>query len=192
MPEFDAAYYRRFYYNPATRAQNPEYAKRQARFIGSYARFIELPVNSVLDMGCGVGRVLKALGKEFPAAKLTGVEFSDYLCEKHGWRQGSVVNWTGKAHDLVLCNDVLGYLDNKQCAAAIKNLARLTRGALYLGALTKEDHAIVDNDRTDPDQHLRSLAWYRRHLRPCFTSIGGGLFLRKPLKVSMWALDAFE
>lgn len=189
MPEFDAAYYRRFYYDPATRAATPEYAKRQARFIGAYLRFIDLPVSSVLDMGCGVGRVLKALGKEFPGATLTGVEYSSYLCERHGWKQGSVVDWPGRAHDLVICNDVLGYLGNRECSAAIDNLARLTRGALYLGALTKEDRNVVDADRTDPDQHLRSLAWYRRHLGRHFTAIGGGLFLRKPLKVPMWALD---
>jgi SAM-dependent methyltransferase len=192
MPEFDAAYYQRFYYDPATRAATPAYAKAQARFIASYLRFIDLPVKSVLDMGCGVGRVLKALGREFPEAKLTGVEYSDYTCRKHGWHQGSVVDWPGRAHDLVVCNDVLGYLDNRSCATAIDNLARLTRGALYLGALTREDSAIVDVDRTDPDQHLRSLAWYRRRLRRHFSAIGGGLFLRKPLQVPMWALDKLE
>ena len=192
MPDFDAAYYRRFYYNPATRASTPEYARRRARFIGAYLRFIDLPVKSVLDMGCGVGRVLRALGKEFPDARLTGVEYSEYLCNKHGWQQGSVVDWPGRTHDLVVCNDVLGYLDNRACDAAIQNLARLTRGALYLGALTREDRTIVDAERTDPDQHLRSLAWYRRRLRKHFTSIGGGLFLRKPLRVPMWALDTFE
>ncbi|MBM4204703.1 MAG: class I SAM-dependent methyltransferase [Gammaproteobacteria bacterium] len=192
MPEFDAAYYRRFYYDPATRAATPEYAKRQAKFISSYLRLIELPVNSVLDMGCGVGRVLKALGREFPGVRLTGVEYSEYLCQRHGWHQGSVTYWSGRTHDLVICNDVLGYLGNADCTRAINNLARLTRGALYLGALTREDHTIVDTDRTDPDQHLRSLAWYRRHMRPHFTAIGGGLFLRKPLKVPMWALDTFE
>jgi SAM-dependent methyltransferase len=192
MPEFDAAYYRRFYYDPATRAATPEYAKRQARFIAHYLKFIELPVDSILDMGCGVGRVLRALGREFPGARLTGVELSPWTCAKHGWEQGSVVDWKGRAHDLVVCNDVLGYLNNRDCAQAIDNLARLTRGVLYLGALTREDKAIVDTERTDPDQHLRSLAWYRRKLRSHFTGIGGGLFLRKPSRVPMWALDTIE
>ena len=189
MPTFDAAYYRRFYYNPATRAATPEYAKRQARFIAAYLQFIDLPVTSILDMGCGVGRVLRALGKAFPEATTTGVEFSEYLCERYGWTQGSVVDYRGKAHDLVICNDVLGYLDRKACDAAITNLARLCKGALYLGALTREDMAVVDRERTDPDQHLRSLAWYQKRLHRHFSTIGGGLFLKKPLPVPMWSLD---
>ena len=189
MPNFDAAYYQRFYYNPATRAATPAYAKRQARFIGSYLKFVELPVTSILDMGCGVGRVLRALGKEFPEASLTGVEYSAYLCGRHGWKEGSVVDYRGKAHDLVICNDVLGYLDRQACEDAINNLARLCKSALYLGALTREDVAVVDKDRTDPDQYLRSTAWYRRRLHQHFITIGGGLFLKKPSRVPMWALD---
>lgn len=192
MPRFDAAYYKRFYYDPATRAADPDYARRQARFIASYLKFVELPVESILDMGCGVGRVLRALGREFPGASVTGVEYSDYLCERHGWEHGSVVDYAGKPRDLVVCADVLAYLNNRNCARAIDNLARLTRGALYLGALTREDRPVVDTERTDPDQQVRSLAWYRRHLRKHFVAIGGGLFLKKPMRVTMWALDMLE
>lgn len=192
MPEFDQAYYRRFYHDPATRAASPAYARRQAEFIAASARYLELPVKRVIDVGCGVGRVLKGLGRAFPKATLRGVEYSDYLCTRYGWQQGSVVTYQDKPFDLVVCNDVLAYLDDKQCNRAIDNLAALCKGMMFLGVITQEDLPVLDEERTDPDQYLRKRAWYRRRLRRHFTNIGGGLYLKKPAAVPVWALDQLD
>ena len=192
MPEFDEQYYQRFYHDPATRAASPAYARRQAAFISAYLNYLELPVKRVLDVGCGVGRVLKALGKAYPKARLTGVEYSDYLCAKYGWQHGSVDTYEDKPHDLVVCNDVLAYLDDKACRRAIDNLAELCRGALFLGVITEEDLPVLDEERTDPEQYLRKRAWYRRRLRRHFVNVGGGLYLKRPAAVPVWALDQLD
>ncbi|MCY4495706.1 MAG: hypothetical protein OXC14_00285, partial [Rhodospirillaceae bacterium] len=74
--------------------------------------------------------------------------------------------------------------------AAIANLATLCRGALYFGALTREDwEENCDRFRTDGEVSLRSARWYRRRLQRDFTPIGGGLFLRKPVAVTLWSLE---
>jgi len=187
---FDAAYYRRFYRNPRTRATTPRSVRRQAAFIAAYLRHLEVPVQRVLDIGCGLGWMLAALGEEFPKARTTGVEYSEYVCAEHGWTQGSVTDFRARTpFDLVVCNDVLPSLDDAACRKAIANLARLCRGALYLGVLTKEDRARCDRTRTDLDVHVRSVAWYRAELAKRFVAVGGGLFLRKPSAVTLWALE---
>jgi 2-polyprenyl-3-methyl-5-hydroxy-6-metoxy-1,4-benzoquinol methylase len=187
---FDKAYYDRFYRNAKTRAVTPAAARRQAAFIAAYLRHLEVPVTRIIDVGCGVGMSLRALARQYPTAFTHGVEFSPYLCERYGWQPGSVVDFEAEQpFDLVVCNDVLAYLPEVECAQALSNLARLCRGALYLGILTADDADLYDPQRTDPHQHLRPAAWYRRRLQRHFVSVGGGLYLKRPLAVTVWTLD---
>jgi hypothetical protein len=149
-----------------------------------------VPVRTILDMGCGTGLLLRALARTFPKAVISGVEFSEYLCETYGWQHGSVTDVdAGDGADLVVCNDVLGYLNDADCAQALGNLARHTRSALYLGVLTREDLTLCDPNRTDQAQTARPVAWYRRRLARDFLPVGGGLFLRKPVDVTIWHLE---
>ena len=188
---FDEAYYWRFYLDPKRRAATPHDARRRARFIAGYLRYLQLPVTRILDLGCGLGRLLRALGREYPRARLVGVEASDYLCERYGWQKGSVVDFeAAPAFDLVVCHDVIQYLDDALASAAIENLARLSRGAVALGILTREDwHNLADQERTDTECYLRPTRWYRRRLAHRFTSAGGGLYLAKPEPVAIWSLE---
>ena len=187
---FDKAYYDRYYRNPRTRVFTPAVARRQATFIANYLKYLEIPVANILDIGCGVGTVLRALGKEFPKAKTRGVEYSAYLCRRYGWDEGSVVDYhSDRSFDLVVCNDVLGYLDDRTCARALRNLAELSSNVLFLGILTREDYEICDQSRTDAKQWMRPAAWYRRRLSRRFVNVGGGVFVKKPLDVTIWHLD---
>jgi SAM-dependent methyltransferase len=187
---FDQAYYDRFYRNPRTRAVTPAAAGRQAGFIAAYLRYLDIPVTRILDIGCGTGTTLRALARAFPAARVHGVEFSDYLCSRYGWEPGSVVDYRSDLPwDLVVCNDVLAYLDARACSRALANLANLTRAAVFLGILTADDEGQYDRARTDAEQHRRPVAWYRRRLTPHFVNVGGGLHLLRPPRVTVWALD---
>ena len=188
---FDEAYYERFYRNAHTRAESPQDSARRAAFISSYLDHIGLPVTRALDIGCGLGHTLAGVQAAFPDAHCTGVEFSDHLCRMHGWTQGSVVDYRApEPFDLVICNDVVQYLGHADARAAIANLAALCRGALYFGALTREDwEERCDRTRTDGEVCLRSTRWYRRALRRDFSAIGGGLFLRRPETVTLWSLE---
>ena len=186
---FDAAYYQRYYHNSETRAVSPEEQQRQARFVAAYLRYLDVEVASIVDIGCGIGTLLQAFQREFPEASHHGIEFSSYLCDTYGWQQGSVVDIATDPADLVICNDVLAYLDNKSCKKAINHLASLTQTALYLSVMTSEDKDIVDTQHSDMQQQARSHRWYRKHLDPHFQSVGGGLFIKKPLAVSLWRLE---
>ena len=190
--KFDAAYYDRFYRNPKTRATSPQEQDLQAQFIASYVRYLAIPISHIIDIGCGLGTLLGSLQQAFPDAVCTGVEVSEYMCETYGWTQGSAVDYHSEPQDLVVCSDVLGYLDDTMCSKAIDNLARLTGSALYLSVLTQEDMDICDTEHTDMSQQVRPYTWYRQRLDKHFIGAGGGLFLRKPLDVPLWRMERLE
>lgn len=187
---FDASYYRRFYLKAGTRAQSPASARRKAHFVSAYLAHLGISVRRVLDIGCGLGWTLNALGRLHPRARLIGVEGSEYLCRTRGWQRGSVVDWRSRTpFDLVVCDDVLPSLADRDCARALANLAKLSRGALFVGILTREDWQRCDRRRTDRQVHLRAASWYRKRLERHFVPVGGGLYLKKPLDVTLWSLE---
>ncbi len=188
---FDEAYYRRFYIDPKTRVRGSTGQARLAHFVFGYLGHLGLPVKRVLDLGCGLGQWKKELAKHHARASYQGVEFSLYLCEKFGWAQGSVVEYTGKGQfDLVICQSVFQYLDDKQAVAGIKNLAKHCRGAVYLEIITKLDwHKHCNRDMTDGNIFLREGDWYKSHLDKYFRNAGGGLFLPKKSPTVLYELE---
>jgi 2-polyprenyl-3-methyl-5-hydroxy-6-metoxy-1,4-benzoquinol methylase len=189
---FDQAYYQRFYFNRRTAVTSRSEMRARARLITSCVDYVGLPVTRILDAGCGVGLLRTPLLQVLKRASYTGLEFSDYLCQRYGWRQGSIETFrTRERFELVICYDVLQYLSPAQARRAIGNLARLCRGALYFGALTSEDwRDNCDQSRTDRIPGLRPGRWYRRELAAAFRPIGCGMWIKRDLPLTLWNLDA--
>jgi trans-aconitate methyltransferase len=189
--EFDQAFFERFYGNPATRVADAEQATRLVDLIAGVVGYLELPVRRILDAGCGVGLLREPLLARFPKANYEGLELSAYLCERLGWHQGSIADFeTTRPYDLVICHDVLQYLDDKAAAKAIQNLARLSAGALYLSVLTERDWRVsADQSRTDQDVQRRSLEWYQRRLRRGFRHVAAGVHVVRSLHPILWELE---
>ena len=189
---FDRDYYQRFYFNPRTAVTSRAEMRARARLIAACVEYVGLPVASILDAGCGVGLLRAPLKRALRKASYTGLEFSEYLCQRYGWQQGSIEAFrTRERFDLVICYDVLQYLSAREARRAIANLARVCRGALYFGALTSEDwRDNCDQTRTDRIAGLRPGAWYRRELTRAFRPIGCGMWLRRGLDLTVWKLDA--
>ncbi len=177
--------------NPATRVVTRGEMRSRAALIASILRHIQIPVRRILDAGCGLGLLRMPFAELYPRARYTGLEASPYLCKRHGWMQGSVVDFAPrKPFDLVICYDVLQYLTDAEAARAIANFAKLTRSSLYVSALTKEDwRDNCDRSRTDRAVHLRSGAWYRRRLKKSFRYLGFGVWLRKDAAAALWDME---
>jgi SAM-dependent methyltransferase len=188
---FDAGYYRRFYYDRRTAVTHRAEMAKRAALIAAYVRYIDLPVRSVLDAGCGIGLLQRPLARLLPDAEYVGLEFSEYLCRRYGWQQGSLATWRPKREfDLAICYDVGQYLDDRTAAAAIVTLGRLCRGILYFTALTAHDwRHNCDQSRTDRDVYLRSADWYRRRLRRSFRQVGAGLWIRRNAPLTTWEME---
>lgn len=176
---FDRAYYDRFYGDEKTRVTSAEETARLARFVTSYLDYLGVRVATVLDVGCGLGLWRKPLKKAYPGVSYVGLEYSEHIATKYGWIQGSIGTYRGAPVDLVICQGVLQYVPDRELPLAIENLARLSRHALYLEALTQKDwEERVDTDVTDGAVHLRPASRYRRLLSGAgFRACGGGVYL---------------
>ena len=189
--DFDEGFFARYYGDPATRVADAGDAAQLAALIAGIVHYLELPVRRILDAGCGIGLLRAPLRRHFPRARYEGLELSGYLCDRYGWHRGSLADFASPTpYDLVVCHDVLQYLDDRSAARALSNLARLTRGALYFSVLTRRDwrHA-ADQSRTDRDVHLRSADWYRRRLRRGFRHVAAGVHLARALQPILWELE---
>lgn len=191
---FDEAYYQRFYKDRRTRVADRKSCELLAGFIFSYLDYLEISIERVLDLGCGTGLWRREVRQRYPDALYVGVEKSEYACRKYGWEPGSVVDYQAREDfDLVICQGVLQYLKEEEAEAALENLPRLARRALYLEVLTAEDwERNCNRERTDGQVHLRRAAWYRKRLRRHFRNCGGGLFLAKGSPAVLYELEALE
>lgn len=193
---FGADYYQRYYDNEKTRVSDVSEIRRLATFVAGYLQYMQIPVRSILDVGCGVGNWQTVSKELWPRARYYGVEYSAHLCEQFGWHQGSITNLKAKTQlgratfDLVVCQGVLQYLDDRAAAAALKNLAKWSDGALYLEALTERDwHENCDQSVTDGDVHLRPASFYRERLGKHFQDCGGGVFCSRRAGVALFELE---
>jgi len=101
----------------------------------------------VLDLGCGPGRTLSAIGDAFPDARLTGVDLSPYLLDVAQRRTAALEGRVRLVHanatdlpfedasfDAVCASHVLGHLPPGPAAAAVAEASRVLRpgGRIYL------------------------------------------------------------
>lgn len=187
---FDRDYYQRFYFDPRTAVVSRAEMNARAKLIAAYADHIGLPVRRILDAGCGIGLLRTPLQRSYPNAEYVGLEYSEYLCKRYGWQQGSLATYAADPFDLVVCYDVLQYLDDYSASRALANLARLTRGVLYLSALTERDwRENCDRTRTDPNVHLRDASWYGKRLRRYFRPSGVGFWVRRGAPLTTWEME---
>ena len=93
---FDKAYYDRFYGSEETRVTDAAETRRLGEFVFAYLAHLDVEVRQVLDVGCGIGLWKEVIGEMRPEAHYTGVEVSEYLCRKYGWRRGSVVDFRSR------------------------------------------------------------------------------------------------
>lgn len=191
MP-FDQAYYERYYYNARTAVTSKREMQARARLIAAFTEHTNFPVRQILDAGGGTGMLRGPLKRLLPKAHYTCLETSEYLCRRYGWEHGQIESYRPSApFDLVICYDVLQYLDPGAASRAITNFSKLCRGVLYFSALTKVDWEWnCDPQRTDSDVFLRSAQWYRTRLRRDFREAGVGFWIRRGAPLSIWELES--
>lgn len=193
---FDRDYYDRYYRAPASRVSDLADVRTLANLVAAWLRYLDIEVRHILDVGCGLGHWQVAARELWPRARYHGVEWSEHLCRRLGWTRGSIATLQpqqtlGRAtFDLVICQGVLQYLDDRDAGKALANLGRWTDGALFLEALTARDwRENCDRERTDGDVHLREGAWYRHRLARSFQACGGGVFVNRRAGCTLFELE---
>jgi len=188
---FNAAFYKQFYIDAATRVTSRTEIRTRAALVAALVKQLDISVRRILDVGCGLGWYERPLRRVFGAATYTGMEVSKYLCDRKGWVRGSIAALKLKGQfDLVICADVLQYLSDRDAVRALANLGTCCRGALYFHVPTRRDWLCnIDQSETDGDIRLRSGAWYRKRLRRHFVHVGCGVHLKNDVPFAQWELE---
>lgn len=93
--------------------KNGAHARRLYPFILS--KIGEFPGTDLLDVGCGTGEMLRLLSEHNPQMKLTGIDISERMLEKAGFKVGEKARlipcdaekmpFDDNSFDTVMCND---------------------------------------------------------------------------------------
>jgi len=193
--QFDRAFFDRYYERASTAVTSADDVYRRARFVLAYLGHLQVTVRSVLDAGCGTGLWKRALRRVDRNVSYTGIDPSEYLCRRYGWTRSAIADYAPRRKfDLVVCQDVLQYVDDAGVRRSIAAMSRVCAGALYFDAPTSDDidDELLDMKRTDRAIHVRSADWYRRLLRREFVNAGGGVFVKKDARAVILALERLE
>lgn len=177
---FDERYYKQFY-----GGRSPVHTRARIAHLASgvtgLIRWWDLPLRNVLDVGAGPGYWRDWFAANQPRVRYRSTDISSYACKRYGHEQRDITVWSpSKAYDLVVCQGVLHYLDDRSAEAAITNLTSAARGVLYLEAPTSEDReSVLDLDVSDMHAYWRPASWYRDRLDQAFVQAGAGLWIRR-------------
>lgn len=189
---FDAHYYERHYGSAETRVHSADEVAKLCSAVASFIEWWQHPLETVLDVGAGVGHWGAWFAKHRPKVVYRSTEYSAHAAKKYGHEQRDITKWRAKeTFDLVVCQGVLPYLDDSGAAKAIENLAAMTGGFLYLESITKRDiKDVCDVDRTDVKVHGRTGAWYRSRLGEQLIEVGCGIWCKRDAGVLFYELEA--
>lgn len=192
---YDRAYFDRWYRDPRRRIDAPgELRRRVAMVVAIAERFLGRPIRNVLDVGCGEGRWRAELRRLRPRVAYLGVEPSEYAVERFGRRRHLIRGGfaelpeldLGGRFDLVVCADVLHYVDDAELARGLPVLAAKVRGAAYLEVLTSAEAVEGDRRRL----RLRPPSFYERRFRAVgLTGVGCHVWLGRQLAEAPAALE---
>jgi SAM-dependent methyltransferase len=187
--KFDKTYFDRYYGKQPVRSLNE--VAHLATAVHELANWWNSPIRSVLEVGAGPGDWSTWYRTVRPHVRVMSVDISEHACATYGHEQRDIATWSpNRPFDLVICMDVLQYLDEARAVRALRNLTKATRTYLYFDALTMFDaRHTVDRSSTDLNAHLRSGDWYRRRLSRHFTQTGVGLWVRKGSQVVLHELE---
>ncbi len=186
---FDAAYYRRYY------GRAPVHDARRigllATGVFALAAWWRVPIRSVLDVGAGKGYWHDWLRETKPVVRYHGLDVSEHACRTYGHELADLATWRPRRrYDLVVCQSVIQYLDDRDASNAIGTIAAACRGLLVIEVPTRADRdGAIDPSGTDLDVYWRSGAWYRTRLNVHFTEIGGGIWLSKSNAAVLFELE---
>lgn len=190
---YDRAYFDRWY-----RREGMGDAKRLARKVAlavAMAEYhLERPIRSVLDIGCGEGAWRAPLLKLRPRLDYLGFDASEYAVRRYSGSRNIHYARFGDFEylrpcppaDLLICSDVLHYLDTRELNRGLPGLADLCGGVAFIEMFAKEDAAIGDED----EFHARPASFYRRKLADAgFVQIGSHGWLSPALAGHATALE---
>ena len=166
---YDHAYFDRWYRGRAKIGPEPEVRRKVALAVAVTEYFLRRTIRNAIDIGCGEAPWRMHLAALRPKIRYAGFDPSDYAVSNFGASRNVHRGSFGELgslnirerFDLVICSDVLHYLDDNEIRSGLPHLVRLTRGAAFLEVLTREDEVVGDT----LGMYRRPSSWYREVFR---------------------------
>jgi len=152
--QYDQRYFDKWYRHPRHRIASAAELKRKVSLVVSLTEVIlERPIRSMLDVGCGEGRWQPVLARLRPRARYLGIDPSPYVVRRFGRRRNirlgrfEQLEAAGLDHryDLIVCSDVLHYVNRRQMVRGLSSLVALMDGLACLEVFTSADD--IEGDR---------------------------------------------
>ena len=195
MPKhYDRAYFDRWYRKGGIGGAR-RLARKVALAVATAEYHLERPLRTVLDIGCGEGPWRAPLLKLRPDARYLGFDSSEYAVRRFGRQRNlHLANFGDFGQlrpcppvDLLVCSDVLHYLDARELDRGLPGLGELCGGVAFLETFAREDRAEGD----EHDFRNRPAAFYRRRFEALgFTRLGSHCWLSPALRGHATALEA--
>lgn len=177
---YDRSYFDRWYRDPAQAVILGSHLERRVRLAVAAAEYVlEREIESVLDVGCGEAPWRLIVKKLRPRARYVGMDPSPYVVKRYGKSRGIVLGGVGDLgtpglsrtlleagvrppFDLIVCSDVLHYVDTKDLPRGLRAIGRWVGGGMaFLEFFTRDDDTEGDTEDFKP----RPAATYTRLLR---------------------------
>jgi SAM-dependent methyltransferase len=167
---YDRAYFDRWYRDPRWTVVHQGVLARRVQLAVSAAEYLlERPIRTVLDVGCGEGPWRALLRQARPKARYTGVDSSEYAVKRYGTSRNLKLGSLGNLHrlrldppyDLIVCSDVLHYVETDEARRGLRTIERLLNGVAFIEFFAKEDATEGDQEGLKD----RPAATYRRLFR---------------------------
>ncbi len=191
--QYDQQYFQRWY-RQGEIGGPARLARKVALAVACAEYWLERPVRTVLDIGCGEGAWRAPLLKLRPKLQYLGFDSSTYAVQRFGVRRNvhhatfGDFQWLRPCApvDLLVCSDVLHYVADAELKRGLPGLAELCGGVAFLESFTAQDAFEGDHDGFRP----RPAAWYRRQLAKVgFKSAGSHCWLGPALADEAAALE---
>lgn len=190
---YDAAYFQRWYRDRGLTGR-AALARKVAMAIATAEYYLERPIRSVLDVGCGEAPWRAELLKVRPRLHYRGVDSSEYAVARYGRSRNIALATFGQLGelrlgapvDLLVCSDVMHYLPTAELRRGLSGFSEHCDGVAFFELYTEDDAIAGDKLGFLP----RSAAFYRRQFkRAGFIGCGSHLYLSKNLHANAVALE---
>jgi SAM-dependent methyltransferase len=191
---YDRAYFDRWYRGAHARERRIHTARKAAMAVAMAEFYLGRPLRTVLDIGCGEGDWRAPLLRLRPGLHYMGVDGSEYAVTRHGRRRnlrllrfGQLEQVRFERHfDLLVCADVLHYLDAAELHRGLSGFAEIGHGFAWIDLFCRGDAA-------EGDAHefkARPASFYRRALSAAgLLSVGSNGYLLPPIHRHATALE---
>ena len=190
---YDQSYFDRWY-RAGGIGDRKRLARKVALAVATAEYHLERPIRSVLDVGAGEAVWRAPLLKLRPGVRYLGFDSSEYAVARFGRsRQLHFARFGDFEHlrpcapvDLLVCSDVLHYLDTRELDRGLPGLAELCAGVAFLETFAKEDRAVGD----EHDFQQRPASFYRKRFEAAgFAQVGSHCWLSPGLRERATALE---